>query len=191
MPRLRRPFSSLRRLAKRSEEHCPVPQKVPSSGFGYPLDGFSSPKPGEASFSLRRSWASPFRAWFLSGDRKVGFPTSLPLWLFPAKPSRPGPGASAVCSHRKSGTPSCLPGCLRQGGALALLGVSTSRAFPSETPEEKRLSLPRPSRSFSRAALQPPESGTPGVSGISDLASPPEGGASPSGLCHRRPCATS
>jgi len=81
------------------------------------------------------------------------------------RPGHPGlaPELQRLSSHRRSGAPSCFPGFLRQGGAHALLGVVTLRVFTSETSEEKCLSSPHPSRSFRRAALRPPGSGTPGV----------------------------
>jgi hypothetical protein len=54
----------------------PCLPEVPPSGFGYPPGGVSAPRSVEASFSSRRPWASPFRAFILPGDREEGFPSS-------------------------------------------------------------------------------------------------------------------
>jgi hypothetical protein len=55
-------------------------------GFGYPLYELSVPTPSEASFSSQRSWASPFRAFLLSGDRMDRSQPILPFRRFPTKP---------------------------------------------------------------------------------------------------------
>lgn len=44
---------------------------VPYLGFGYPFYGFESQRPVKASFSSRRSWVSPFRAFLPAGNRKT------------------------------------------------------------------------------------------------------------------------
>jgi hypothetical protein len=55
-------------------------------GFGYPLYELSVPTPSEASFSSQRSWASPFRAFLLFGDRSNRSQSDLPSLRFPTKP---------------------------------------------------------------------------------------------------------
>jgi len=44
------------------------------------------PIPSEASFSSQRSWASPFKAFLLSGDRMDRSQPILPFLRFPTKP---------------------------------------------------------------------------------------------------------
>jgi hypothetical protein len=46
---------------------------VPSLGFGYPFDGFSSLKTLGASFSSQRSWAFPFEAFLQPDDQERCF----------------------------------------------------------------------------------------------------------------------
>jgi hypothetical protein len=116
------------------------------------------PQSVKASFSFPHSWASPFRAFFRPGDRKEGFPTFLPLWLFPAKPSRLGTGASAASSHRKSGAPSCFPGILPRGGALCSPGPCDLSGFPVQpTRGEASLSSHAPLALSSRRLCSRPE----------------------------------
>jgi hypothetical protein len=71
----RRPFvrSAVLRSVRKA---LPCLPEVPPSGFGYPPGGVSAPRSVEASFSSRRPWASPFRAFILPGDREEGFPSS-------------------------------------------------------------------------------------------------------------------
>jgi hypothetical protein len=82
-----------------------------------------------ASFSSRHSWASPFRALLLFGDRKESFPSLLPLLPFSTKPSRLGAEAPAVWTHRKSRAPSCFPNGLGRGGACCSLGPCDLSGF--------------------------------------------------------------
>jgi hypothetical protein len=89
------------------------------------------PRPPRASFSSRHSWGPPFRAFLLPDDRRKSFPFPLPLLPFPAKPSRPGIGAPAVASHRRSRAPFCFPGGLDQGGARCSLGRYGLSGSPS------------------------------------------------------------
>jgi hypothetical protein len=56
------------------------------SGFGYPLNELSVLTPSEASFSSQRSWASPFRAFLLFGDRLGRSQPNLPSLRFLTKP---------------------------------------------------------------------------------------------------------
>jgi hypothetical protein len=55
---------------------------------------------------------------FLFGDRKEGFPTFLPLWLFPTKPSRPGPGASAALPTEEAVPPPVSLGVYARAGPI-------------------------------------------------------------------------
>jgi hypothetical protein len=168
----------------------PCLPEVPPSGFGYPPGGVSTPRPVEASFSFRRSWASPFRALILPSDREEGFPSSpsapaLSRQTYPAWQWSLG----GLIPPRKP-CPLLLPWMFTPGRGLMLSWAF--RPFGLSRPKNPRRGFspqPHPSRSFPRTALQPPGSGTSGVSGSSGLASPSEEDAGPFGLFHRRPCA--
>jgi hypothetical protein len=185
----RRPF--LRSAVLQSvRKALPCLPEVPPSGFGYPPDGVSTPRPVDASFSLRRSWASPFRAFLLPSDREKGFPSSpsapaLSRQTYPAWQWSLG----GLIPPRKP-CPLLLPWMFTPGRGLMLSWAF--RPFGLSRPKNPRRGFspqPHPSRSFPRTALQPPGSGTSGVSGSSGLASPSEEDAGPFGLFHRRPCA--
>jgi hypothetical protein len=186
----RRPF--FRSAGSRSvRKALPCLPEVPPSGFGYPPGGVSAPRPVGASFSSRRPWASPFRAFILPGDREEGFPSS---------PSAPALSRQTFPAWRRSlgglipprkPCPLLLPWMFIPGRGLVLSWAF--RPFRLSLPKNPRRGFsPRshPSRSFPRTALRPNGSGTPGVSGSPGPASPSEEGAGPYGLFHRRPCAT-
>jgi hypothetical protein len=52
-----------------------ISSAVPPSGFGYPPGDVSTSASQKASFSFRRSWDSPFKAFFLPADRSGVSPT--------------------------------------------------------------------------------------------------------------------
>jgi hypothetical protein len=89
------------------------------------------PKPSEASFSSQRSWASPFRAFLLPGDRQdVSTLSSAPA-LF-QQTSRPVAGAPAASAPRKSRPPQC-PRRFSSSRRLCSPGLSASQAFLSQS----------------------------------------------------------
>jgi hypothetical protein len=118
--RIGAPFCSLPRLERVSGTRCHVSRKRHPQGLATLSVVSSFPRPPRASFSSRHSWGPPFRAFLLADDRKEGFPSPLPLLPFSAKPSRPGIGAPAIASHRRSRAPFCFPGGLDQGGTSLL-----------------------------------------------------------------------
>ena len=104
----RRPFSQHLRFSPRVPEACPAPGKSRSQGLATLSARLAISCPVKASFSLRRSWASPFRAFLLSGGRrKVPLPLSAPALC--CETSRPRIGAPAAFSHRKSRAPFSSP----------------------------------------------------------------------------------
>lgn len=141
------PFFS---LSYESVQHAlPCTLEVPSLGFGYPFDGVSSLRTLEASFSLLRSWASPFEAFLQPHDRiscfqpffrSGAFLTNL-IGLLPAL-QRLLPMWLAVSLF--------APECLVRTGTLAPLGVSTFWAFPLARAALESLSLLGSPHIFSR-----------------------------------------
>lgn len=112
-------------------------------------------KPWEASFSSQRSWASSFRAFFLSSDRSEGFPSPLrscallqnlyDLVVALQRLSPTGKAVSLLAPRRfRSGrNRSCSP------GPFSLLGS------PSANPLAKSSPLPKsPSRLSSSSTLR-------------------------------------
>jgi hypothetical protein len=65
-----KPFFCTLGFPKASRRMVPSPREVTPAGFGYPLGVFLPSDSLEASFSSRRSWASPFKALLLTRDRK-------------------------------------------------------------------------------------------------------------------------
>lgn len=66
--RMKKPFVSL--FSKRPKDLCPAFRKSPPQGLAT-LSGIFVSSPWGTSFSSQRSWASLFRAFLLSGDRKT------------------------------------------------------------------------------------------------------------------------
>jgi hypothetical protein len=93
---------------KRRLSGLPFHPEGSHAGFGYPLCEHSVLRPSEASFSSQRSWASPFRALLLLGDRSDRYRPDLPLLRFTTT-SRPCTDAPAGFSHRESRAPLCHP----------------------------------------------------------------------------------
>jgi hypothetical protein len=169
----------------------PCVPKVPPAGFGYPLGGVSLPQPLEASFSSRRSWGSPFRAFLLLDDRAGKFPIpssalallhqTVPAWCR---------SPSGLLPPKKP-CPLLLPWGFSPGRGLpALLGLQTFRALPPRKPDPRRLSSGRPFRSSNELASRPTHRGTLGVQAFTAWLFPSEKGAGPFGLSHRRSSAT-
>ena len=118
-------------------------------------------RPSEASFSSPRSWASPFRAFLLFGDRK-------PISELPSAPALSCKTCSAL-HPRSSGflppkkpSPFVLPECLTRVGSSCSLGILASRVSPSAEPIEELLPLQSPSRPSETNASQPSFPGTSG-----------------------------
>jgi len=68
IPRSRSP--SFHPLSRTSEKIGSLLRRI-APGFGYPSCDRLAPQPLEASFSSRRSWASPFRAFLPTDDRQA------------------------------------------------------------------------------------------------------------------------
>jgi len=96
-------------LTKASGSHLPCAPEVPPVGFGYPFDGIQVFRPSETSFSLQRSWASPFRAFLRHVDREMLSQSSFRPRTFLQGLVGPCIGASTVSSHRTSRTQPCAP----------------------------------------------------------------------------------
>jgi hypothetical protein len=143
---LRRPIFPLRLAAKRSETMPEFP-KVPSSGFGYPLDGFSCPTPRE-SFSVPN--APGLRSSKLCSDPAIETPFQVPppLSRFSIKPLGPDSGALAASSRGTSRIP-LFPGLSYDPGgtACSLELYGPLRLAPAE-PMRKHLPFSFPSRPF-------------------------------------------
>jgi hypothetical protein len=143
----------------------------------------------EASFSLQRSWASPFEAFLQTCDRFSCFQLIFRSGAFPT-------GLAAYC-RRFNGLiphaqpfPLVPPGGLVQVGASASLGLPTSWVLP-------QLKMPRslslfgsPHALASNSVLPRTRRGTSGYPSPVSWLSPLERGADPSGLSHRRSRAT-
>jgi hypothetical protein len=104
---------------------CPCVPEVPSSGFGYPLDGVSCTKPW-------KSFSSPDARGILSSERfsglgiELGFHSILPLLRFLIKPLWLDAGASAVFSPKTSRTLAPRR-CYNLGKAACSLELHASR----------------------------------------------------------------
>jgi len=116
----------------------------PYPGFGYPLYELKIPKPSRASLSSERSGASPFRAFFLLGDRSNRFQSNLSAPALLDKTSQPHPGAPAVSSHRKSCAP-LAPQMVNPGQGHCSLGTwGPPRLSPDPKPLKGLLHLQGP-----------------------------------------------
>jgi len=157
-----RPFSIFRKRSPLCAPHRSMrrPEDVARSSGGaarrvwLPSRRIEAFAPSRASFSSQRSWALPFRAFLLPGDRrKVSLPH--PLLRFAARPVR------ASC-RRFSGLippgkprPSSPPEVLRRVGAVCSPGVSHLPGSPAGNPRRKASPFPDlPSRSYLPAALR-------------------------------------
>lgn len=112
-----------------------------------------------ASFSSRRSWALPFRAFLPWVNREKVSLRSSALAL-PSQTFQPGSGASAIFSPPMSRPPYPLPNSLRRGGGFCSLGLFSLSGFPTGSPRRTSLSFFAPFRSSTHRTLQPDVSGT-------------------------------
>jgi len=94
-----------------------------------------TPTPSGTSFSPQRSWASPFRAFLLPGDRRT-LASSPSAPALSEKARRPSRGAPAASSHPKSRAP-CHTGYLARVGTAALLGFLGLSGSPSDGPRKR------------------------------------------------------
>mgnify|MGYP003572361760 CR=1 FL=1 len=135
---------SLRRLTKRLRKRCLAPQEVPSSGFGYPLDGVSHPNPWKPLSASHAHGLRPSELFsFPVIEKKVS------RFLFRSGsflPNLPGlaPELQRLPPAGKAVPPPASPGVYPGAGPSALLGLTTSQALPSNEPKEKCLSSPLP-----------------------------------------------
>jgi hypothetical protein len=144
MPRSGRPSFSLRRLTKRLKKRCHAPQEVPSSGFGYPLDGVSCPNPWKP---LSASHAHGLHPSELCSSSVIEKKVSRLLFRSGSfQPNHPGlvPELQRLTPTEEAVPPPASPDVYSGAGPSALLGVATSQAFPTDKPEEKCLSFPQP-----------------------------------------------
>lgn len=144
----------------------------------------------KAFFSLQRSWAFPFRAFYPPSDRNgVSSASSAPALSYETL-FEPRTGASAVFSRPMSRTPVCTLGCYTRLGPSALLGFFGLSGFLPAEPARKLLPFELPLSSFDPPGL------TTGIHrdlrdcSPGGLASPSEEGADLSDLFHRSSSAT-
>jgi len=112
--------------------------EVPSSGFGYPLDGVSPVHPRKPLSAPNAPGLHPSELCSFPGIESRS-PEILSALALPFQPCRLKSGASAACSPRKSRIP-LAPNGLGRVGTLALLGLLTSQALSTTLPEKKSLS---------------------------------------------------
>lgn len=96
--RLGAPFFPRRSLPRVLKPLLPWLQKVPISGFGYPLTGFSPYHPAWGFLPSQHSWAFLFRAFLLLRDRWGISSASFALMLF-HQTFQPDAGISATFTH--------------------------------------------------------------------------------------------
>jgi hypothetical protein len=162
----------------------PRASEVPSSGFGYPLDGVRLVSPRKPLSASNAHGLSPFRAFLLPRDWSA-------LSNTPSAPAlssetlRLRTGASAGCPPKEA-VPSAARR-IRSGRGLGSPGrLKGPSGSPSETIHVKSISLPTcPPRSYGKATFQPPHRRASGDSDSSGPAFPSEKGAGPYGLSNR------
>lgn len=128
----------------------PCVSSVPLLGFGYPFSGLKDPYPLESDICFQRSWVLPFKALFLSDDRKrisplhpfVHFNTNprlrdLVSVLQRFDPTRKAVPLSSACSEYD----------LKAGGNMLSEALSPSRFSPFK-PSLGSISLPNSPLSF-------------------------------------------
>jgi hypothetical protein len=167
----------------------PCIPKVPSPGFGYPLDGFRYQRTLGSLFQLPTLLGFALQSFSPLVRSKEAFASFLSALALPsANPSRLGRGASAVSSRSRSRTPFCFPEGLVRGGAACSPGLFDLSGSPVATPDSKFLSSKLPSRPFAANHLTITGSRNPRGFSRSGLAFPSEEGAGLSGLFHRPSC---
>jgi len=139
--RIQEPFFSLLRSKKRLSG-LPSHSEGSHAGFGYPLCELIVQRPSEASFSSQRSWASPFRAFLLPGDRFNRYRSNLPLLRFPAKPPGLAPTLQRVHPIEKAAPLIATRGFSPGRGLLLSWDFRVSQALPPEETPEKSSPLP-------------------------------------------------
>jgi hypothetical protein len=138
--RFLRPFFSLSQESVQRALPCTL--EVPSLGFGYPFDGFSSLRTLEVSFNLQRSWASPFEAFLQQRDRNSCFQLSFRSGALPINPFKLIAGASTALSHVASRTPN-RTWRFSPGRGPCSLGTFDLLGFPSNQRGLKVFIFPR------------------------------------------------
>jgi len=140
--RIQEPFFSPLRSKKRLNG-LPFHPEGSHSGFGYPLYELEVPRPSEASFSSQRSWASPFRALLLLGDRTSRYRPDLPLLRFTTKPPGLVPTLQRVPPTEKA-VPLYATQMISPGrGLLLSWDFGVSQALPPKKTPKKPSPLPR------------------------------------------------
>jgi len=124
--------------------NVPGSPKVPSSGFGYPLDGVSSKNPWKPLSASNAPGVPSSELYLFLRDRAFRFPKALPFLHFPRKPSRPSRCASRAFSHRRSWVSHSLSGGLIRNETLGSPEVFGPTGFLPAQPR-KRASPSSPS----------------------------------------------
>lgn len=141
-------------------------------------------KPSEASFSLQRSLAFPFRAFLLLSDRFRVSSASSALALS-QQTCRPVIGASAAFSHLRSRSPLSLPEGLVRVGAVLLSWVFLPLGLSLRLASHGSVSLPwLPFRILGSKGLTTHRTPYLKVSLYAPWLSPLVRGAGPSGIPH-------
>jgi hypothetical protein len=134
----------------------PWSPEVPSSGFGYPLDGSKLSLPREPLSAPNAHELRPSEPCLLPGDRKkVTLPLSAPAF---SRKTLTGlaPTLQRLDPTRKAVPLICNPTFYVGSGTCALMGLTTSQALPPKTLPMKHL----PSR-LSLSALPIPKASQP------------------------------
>jgi len=140
--RIQEPFFSLPRSRKRLSG-IPFHPEGSHSGFGYPLCELEVPRPSEASFSSQRSWASPFRALLLPGDRSDRYRPDLPLLRFTTKPPGLVPTLQRVTPTEKAAPLNATQMISPGRGLLLSWDFGASQALPPAKTPKRSSSPPR------------------------------------------------
>jgi len=173
--RIQEPLFSPLRL-KRRLSGLPFHPEGSHAGFGYPLCEHSVLRPSEASFSSQRSWASPFRALLLLGDRSDRYRPDLPLLRFTTKPPGLVPTLQRVSPTEKA-VPLFATQMISPGrGLLLSWDFRVSQALSSEKTPERSSSPLRSPLALPLCKFFNPQSREPqGFQVFTDSAFPPKG----------------
>jgi hypothetical protein len=110
-------------------------------GVWLPFQWFLVSIPCEAYLSFERSWAFPYSAFLLLGDRKKVPLLLSALALFYQTLLKPDTGASAASSHRKKPSSLYRSSDLHQSRRLMHSWVSTPSRYSLRRPSPKSISL--------------------------------------------------
>lgn len=135
---VRGPFFSVF-LRRPSGRRCLVSRKSRPQGLAT-LSADSAPELLETSFSLRRSWASPYRALLLPGDRIGLSPDPLRPCTFSRNHFGLGPVLRRFAPTGKA-APLCATGGIKSGRGPGSPGLGASQALSSRLGSEGCLSL--------------------------------------------------